>query len=97
MKLRAHIMACALVLTAFAAPVSHAGDRRTSAGYHHTVVSHAHASAFAGLGHEGSGLRTNESRTNAFAGLGHEGSGLRTNESRTNAFAGLGHEGSGLS
>jgi hypothetical protein len=68
-------IACALLIGALAAPASEAGDQRTPHARHH-VASQVGSSAFAGLGHEGSGLRKSQSEVGAFANLGHEGSGL---------------------
>ncbi|MDX6629117.1 MAG: hypothetical protein QOH00_1363 [Gaiellales bacterium] len=95
MNYRVNAIACALLLSALVVPASQAGDQRAPVK-RHQIVAHARSNVFAGLGHEGSGLREVASGTNAFAGLGHEGSGLRTVASGTNAFAGLGVEGSGL-
>ena len=79
MNHRVTIIACALLITALAAPASEAGDRRTPAARHHATAQ-VRSNAFAGLGHEGSGLRKSKSKTqsevNTFANLGHEGSGL---------------------
>lgn len=75
---RVNIIACVLLLSPLAAPASHAGDQRSPVG-HHQVTSQARSSAFAGLGHEGGGLRGSPLRLDAFAGLGHEGGGLMKN------------------
>jgi hypothetical protein len=75
MNHRVNTIACALLLSALVVPASQAADQR-SPGKRHQIVAHARSNAFAGLGHEGSGLRKLESGTNAFAGLGVEGNGL---------------------
>jgi hypothetical protein len=78
MKKRINTIACALLLAALAAPASHA---RAPIG-RDKVVTHAQSNAFAGLGHEGSGVRKHVAKKknlasgNIFAGLGHEGSAL---------------------
>ena len=60
MNNRVKTIACALLLSALVVPASQAGDQR-SPGKRHQIVAHARSSAFAGLGHEGSALRTVES------------------------------------
>ena len=78
MKKRINTIACALLLAALAAPVSQA--RAPIA--RDKVVTQAQSNAFAGLGHEGSGLRKHVAKkknlvsVNVLAGLGHEGSAL---------------------
>jgi hypothetical protein len=78
MKKRINTIACALLVAALTAPASHA--RAPIAG--DDVVTHVRSSAFAGLGHEGSGVRKHVAKKknlgdlNVLAGLGHEGSAL---------------------
>jgi hypothetical protein len=111
MKKRVNIVACALVLGAFAAPAAQAAPTRSPGSGSHAAPAQRF-NAFSNLGREGSGLVGDKSRAqrhaalefNAFANLGREGSGLVGDKSRArrhaplefNAFANLGHEGSGL-
>jgi hypothetical protein len=84
MKNRANIVACALVLGAFAAPVAQAAATRSPGSGSHAAPAQRF-NAFANLGREGSGLAGHERHAqqrkaapafNVFANLGHEGSGL---------------------
>jgi hypothetical protein len=74
MKHRVNLIACALLISAFAAPVVHADGRRSPVDRQHAAAL-LRSNVFANLGHEGSGRQSN-SDANAFANLGHEGSGL---------------------
>jgi hypothetical protein len=83
MKNRVNIVACALVLGAFAAPVAQAAATRSPGSGNHAAPAQSFK-AFNNLGHEGSGLAGHKRRAqrkatspfNVFANLGHEGSGL---------------------
>jgi hypothetical protein len=75
-KKRLNILACALVIGAFAAPAAQAAGQRPPVSRHHAVAAKQHRNAFTNLGHEGSGLQKSAPSTNAFTNLGNEGSGL---------------------
>ena len=83
MKNRVNIVACALVLGAFAAPVAQAAATRAPGSGSHTAPAQRF-NAFTNLGREGSGLLRHKSHAqrktatafNVFANVGHEGSGL---------------------
>ena len=83
MKNRVNIIACVVVLGAFAAPASQAADQRSPASGNHAAPV-TRFNVFANLGREGSGVVARKSRahrkaqpaSNEFANLGHEGSGL---------------------
>jgi hypothetical protein len=76
-KQRGRAVVCALLVSVFVVPVAQAGGQRSPvAGRHDTTLQQK--SAFANLGHEGSGRHSARKDTvvNAFANLGHEGGGL---------------------
>jgi hypothetical protein len=83
MKNRVNIVACALVLGAFAAPAAQAAVTRSPGSASHAAPAQRF-NAFTNLGREGSGLVAHKSHAqrkatptfNAFTNLGHEGSGL---------------------
>jgi hypothetical protein len=83
MKNRVNIVACALVLGAFAAPVAQAAATR-SPGSGSQATPAQRFNSFTNLGREGSGL------------VGHKSHAQRKATSPFNVFANLGHEGSGL-
>jgi hypothetical protein len=83
MKNRVNIVACALVLGAFTAPVAQAAATRSPGSGSHAALAHSF-NAFTNLGREGSGL------------VGHKSHAQRKAAPALNTFANLGHEGSGL-
>jgi hypothetical protein len=83
MKNRVNIVACALVLGAFAAPVAQAAATRSPGSGSHGAAAQRF-NAFTNLGREGSGL------------VGHKSHAQRKATSPISVFANLGHEGSGL-
>jgi hypothetical protein len=83
MKNRVNIVACALVLGAFAAPVAQAAATRSPGSGSHAAPAQRF-NAFTNLGREGSGL------------VGHKVHAQRKATSAFTVFANLGHEGSGL-
>jgi hypothetical protein len=83
MKSRVNLIACALVLGAFAAPASQAAVTRSPGSDSHAAPAQRF-NAFRNLGREGSGL------------LGHKSHAQRKAAPAFNVFANLGHEGSGL-
>ena len=83
MKNRVNIVACALVLGAFAAPVAQAAATRSPGSGSHAAPAQRF-NAFTDLGREGSGL------------VGHKSHAQRKAAPAFNVFTNLGHEGSGL-
>jgi hypothetical protein len=83
MKNRVNIVACALVLGAFAAPAGQAAATRSPGSGSHAAPAQRF-NVFRNLGREGSALVGHRSHAqhkaapaiNVFANLGHEGSGL---------------------
>lgn len=83
MNKRVNIVACALVLGAFAAPAAEAAATRSPGSGSHAAPAQRF-SAFTNLGREGSGL------------VGHKSHAQRKAAPALNVFANLGREGSGL-